>query len=115
MSLLDLLRNAGIDQDEFLRATMEQVLRHLMEADVSESIGADRYVRTSDRQTQRNGHRPRDWETRLGTVRLQIPKLRRGSYFPDFLEPRCRSETRRAAALSPLSHVRAARSMRALY
>jgi hypothetical protein len=42
--------------------------------------------------THRNGYRPREWQTRAGTVELQIPKLRRGSYFPSFLEPRRRSE-----------------------
>lgn len=63
-----------------------------MAADVATRIGADRYERTPDRTTQRNGQRDRDWETRLGTVHLQIPKLRQGSYFPSFLEPRRRSE-----------------------
>ena len=42
--------------------------------------------------THRNGYRPREWQTRAGTVELQIPKLRAGSYFPSFLEPRRRSE-----------------------
>jgi transposase-like protein len=42
--------------------------------------------------THRNGYRRREWQTRVGTVELQIPKLRRGSYFPIFLEPRRRSE-----------------------
>jgi len=44
--------------------------------------------RTAERQNQRNGYRDRDWHTRAGTVELRIPKLRRGSYFPAFLEPR---------------------------
>ena len=48
--------------------------------------------RTPDRTNQRNGYRDRDWQTRAGTVELRIPKLRHGSYFPDFLEPRRMAE-----------------------
>jgi putative transposase len=48
--------------------------------------------RPEDRMTHRNGYRPREWQTRAGTIELQIPKLRRGSYFPSFLEPHRRSE-----------------------
>lgn len=48
--------------------------------------------RSADRQNQRNGYRDRAWETRAGTAELRIPKLRRGSYFPGFLEPRRMSE-----------------------
>ena len=50
--------------------------------------GAGHGERSADRRNQRNGYRERDWETRAGTVELSIPKLRRGSYFPVFLEPR---------------------------
>ena len=88
----DVLRKAGIDQAEFVRAALEECLQTLMDVDVSERIGADRYARTETRTTQRNGQRARDWETRVGTVHLGIPKLRQGSYFPEFLEPRRRSE-----------------------
>lgn len=63
-----------------------------MDGDVTERIDAGRYARTETRPTQRNGQRARDWETRVGTVHLGIPKLRHGSYFPEFLEPRRRSE-----------------------
>ncbi len=63
-----------------------------MEAQVTEQIGAGRYERTAERTNARNGHRERTGDTRLGTVHREIPKLRKGSYFPDFLEPRRRSE-----------------------
>src|SRR5579871_6304936 len=63
-----------------------------MDAEVSAQIGAGRYERSSDRMTQRNGYRTRPWDTRLGTLELAIPKLRQGSYFPSWLEPRRRAE-----------------------
>lgn len=48
--------------------------------------------RNPDRENQRNGYRPRQWDTRAGTIGLNIPKLRKGSYFPAFLEPRRTAE-----------------------
>jgi putative transposase len=68
------------------------VVHELMEAEVSELVGAKLGERTEDRATHRNGYRPRRWDTRAGEIELQIPKLRRGSYFPSFLQPRKRSE-----------------------
>ena len=59
-----------------------------MEADVDGLIGAGRHERTADRATWRNGYRDRSLDTRLGTLNLKVPKLRTGSYFPGFLEPR---------------------------
>ena len=76
-----------------MRAAVEAVCAELMEAEVSPQIGAERGERRpDDRMTHRNGYRAREWQTRAGTLELQIPKLRRGSYFPSFLEPRRRSE-----------------------
>src|SRR5947207_7115333 len=63
-----------------------------MEAEVAAQIGAGRYERNGERTTQRNGYRSRPWDTRLGTLELAIPKLRQGSYFPSWLEPRRRAE-----------------------
>jgi putative transposase len=92
LPLLELLRNAGVDQAEFLRESLEWLLQRLMEAEVTEKIGAAPYQRTTERTNLRNGSRPRTFETRVGTLDLKIPKLRKGSYFPAFLEPRRRSE-----------------------
>ena len=85
-----LLEGEGLD---FLRESLSWVVQQLMEAEVSELIGAGRGERApEERLTHRNGYRPRPWRTRAGELELAIPKLRRGSYFPSFLEPRRRSE-----------------------
>jgi len=63
-----------------------------MEAEVSELTGAGLHERSENRLVQRNGYRPRTFDTRVGTLGLEIPRLRKGSYFPSFLEPRRRSE-----------------------
>jgi putative transposase len=60
----------------------------LMALEVCALTGAGHGEKTPDRPAQRNGCRERDWHTRAGTVELRIPKLRKGSYFPGFLEPR---------------------------
>jgi putative transposase len=80
------------EHGDVVRAALEAVCGELMEGEVSELIGAELGERSPDRATHRNGYRGREWQTRAGTVELQIPKLRRGSYFPSFLEPRRRSE-----------------------
>jgi putative transposase len=80
------------EHGDVVRAALEAVCRELMEGEVSELIGADHGERTPDRATHRNGYRAREWQTRAGTMELQIPKIRQGSYFPSFLEPRRRSE-----------------------
>jgi putative transposase len=82
----------GTVEGDFLREAVQRFAQFLMESEVSERVGAARYERTEDRVTQRNGYRDRAWETRAGAVALRIPKLREGSYFPGFLEPRRRSE-----------------------
>src|SRR5215207_4055981 len=81
------------EQADVLRAAVEAVCAQLMEVEVAQQIGAEHGERRpDDRMTHRNGYRAREWRTRAGTLELQIPKLRRGSYFPSFLEPRRRSE-----------------------
>ena len=64
----------------------------LMEMEVGGLTGAGYGEKSPTRLAQRNGHRERDWHTRAGTVELRIPKLRKGSYFPGFLEPRRMAE-----------------------
>jgi transposase-like protein len=84
------LEGEGVD---VLRDSLRWVCQQLMEAEVSELIGAERGERApEERLTHRNGYRSRPWQTRAGEIELAIPKLRRGSYFPSFLEPRKRSE-----------------------
>ena len=72
----------------FLREMIGFAAQRLMELETEGLCGAGHGERSPERRNQRNGYRDRDWETRAGTVELRIPKLRRGSYFPVFLEPR---------------------------
>ena len=72
----------------FLREMIGFAAQRLMELESEGLCGAGHGERSAERRNQRNGYRDRDWETRAGTVELRIPKLRRGSYFPAFLEPR---------------------------
>ena len=90
MALVDLLQKSG--DGDFLRAVAEAVLQILMEADVEGLIGASRHERSAERLNYRNGYRERSLDTRLGSLQLRIPKLRQGSYFPPFLEPRKTAE-----------------------
>ena len=79
--------------EDFVREAVVLVARELMEAEVSEQVGAGHgEVAPEARVTHRNGYRPRPWETRVGEIELLIPRVRQGSYFPSFLEPRRRSE-----------------------
>ena len=93
MDLLELLRKRGVDGDvDFLQEALRVVMNAIMDAEVTARIGAERGERSPDGLTYRNGYRSRQWDTRVGTMELRIPKLREGSYFPSLLEPRRRSE-----------------------
>ena len=76
----------------------------LMELEVSSATGAEFGEKSPMRLAQRNGYRDRDWETRAGTVELRIPKLRKGSYFPSFLEPRRMAEKALTAVIPAQTH-----------
>jgi putative transposase len=73
---------------DFLREMIGFAAERLMELEVGALTGAGYGEKSGERLAQRNGYRERDWHTRAGTVELKIPKLRKGSYFPGFLEPR---------------------------
>jgi len=93
IDVLGLLRKRGLEGDvDFLREALAVLVQAIMEAEVTERVGAGYGERAPERLTQRNGYRPRPWDTRVGTLGLRIPKLREGSYFPSLLEPRRRSE-----------------------
>jgi putative transposase len=93
VALTEYLRKMGAEMDgDFLRNGITLLTQLLMEMEVSERLGADRYQRNDQRQGYRNGYRERMWETRVGEVPLRIPKLREGNYYPEFLEPRRRAE-----------------------
>jgi putative transposase len=81
------------DADDMLRQMLRVFAQVLMGADADQLCGAEHGSRSSERVNHRNGYRGRRWDTRVGTIDLMIPKLRKGTYFPDFLlEPRRRSE-----------------------
>jgi len=80
------------DPSDALRALFHQALRGAMEMEFDQQVGASRYERGEERRDQRNGTRSRRFDTRMGTMELEVPRLRNGTYFPSFLEPNTRSE-----------------------
>src|SRR5881227_3291165 len=94
MTIEEVVRKVLLDEHaDVIGEAVKAVCAEMMEFEVSELIGAERGERRpDDRATHRNGYRPRRWDTRAGEIELQIPKIRQGSYFPSFLEPRRRSE-----------------------
>ena len=101
MALRALLEKAP-DAD-FLRDMIAFAAEKMMEMEVGALTGAALGQKSPDRLVQRNGYRGRDWQTRAGTVELCIPKLRKGSYFPSFLEPRRMAEKALTAVIQEAS------------
>ena len=92
------LAEKGADID-VLRQMVQFMAQRLMELEIETLCGAGYDEKSAERLNSRNGYRERPWETRAGTVELKIPKLRQGSYFPAFLEPRRTAEKALAAVI----------------
>jgi putative transposase len=90
IALADLVEKGA--SDDVVRDLLAHVVRRVMDFEIEQRCGAEYGERSDDRTNSRNGYRDRLWETRAGSIDLKIPKLRRGSYFPGFLEPRRTAE-----------------------
>jgi putative transposase len=90
MALIELVEKQA--DGDLVREMLAFAAERIMEAEVEARTGAAKGARTALREVQRNGYRDRDWDTRAGRITLEIPKLRKGSYFPSFLEPRRTAE-----------------------
>jgi putative transposase len=100
IGLRELLRKARMEHDpDLLKEGVRVLSQALMEMEVEEHVGAARHERTQGRTGQRNGYRERNWDTRVGTVELKVPRVRDSSYFPSLLEPRRRAERALAAVV----------------
>src|SRR4051812_19150340 len=93
MALLELLRKAELDEDvDFLREGVRAMAQQLRELEVAQHIGADKYERRTSRAGERNGYPDRQWDTRVGSIELRVPRVRDCGYYPALLEPRRRGE-----------------------
>ena len=99
MTLRTLLEKSS-DAD-LLREMIRFTAQRLMALEVEGVCGAGHGERSPARINHRNGYRDRTWETRAGTVAFRIPKLRKGAYFPGFLEPRRMAEKALTAVIQP--------------
>jgi putative transposase len=97
IALTDLVEK-GADAD-LLRQMIQEVVERVMAFDVENLCNAGYGERSAERANSRNGYRERLWQTRAGAVNVKIPKLRSGSYFPPFLEPRRTAEKALAAVI----------------
>jgi transposase-like protein len=92
MALTELLRKVNAGDAEFRKEGVRVLAQALMELEVTQQVGAERYERALTRTGQRNGYREREWDTRVGTIELQVPRVRDSTFFPSLLEPRKRAE-----------------------
>jgi putative transposase len=97
MALLQLVEQEA-DAD-LVREMLAFAAERMMELEIEAKTGAPAGARTGERVNHRNGYRERAWDTRAGRIDLAIPKLRKGSYFPSFLEPRRTAEKALAAVI----------------
>jgi len=97
-AVLDQLQRA---EPDLLRSMLTAFVQALMNADADAACGAEYGTRSPDRTNGRNGYRPREWDTRAGRIELAIPKLREGSYFPDWLLERRKRAERALVSVSP--------------
>ena len=93
IALEELLRKVELEGDvDILREGVRVLSQALMELELRQQLGADRHERTPERTGQRNGYRERRWDTRVGSIELQVPRVRAGGFIPALLEPRKRAE-----------------------
>lgn len=97
MALGELLEKGG--DSDLLREMIAFLSQRLMDMEAETLCGAGMGERSPERLNSRNGYRDRGWDTRVGSIDLKIPKLRKGSYFPSFLEPRRTAEKAMAAVI----------------
>lgn len=90
MALLELVEQEAVA--DLVREMLAFAAERMMDMEIEAKTGAPAGTRSADRLNHRNGYRERDWDTRAGRIELGIPKLRKGSYFPSFLEPRRTAE-----------------------
>ncbi len=90
MALVELVEKQA--DGDLVREMLAFAAERIMELEVEARTGASKGARSPLREVQRNGYRDRDWDARAGRIALEIPKLRKGSYFPSFLEPRRTAE-----------------------
>ena len=90
MALIELVEKQA--DGDLVREMLAFAAERIMEVEVEARTGAAKGARSPLREVQRNGYRDRDWDTRAGRIALEIPKLRKGSYLPSFLEPRRTAE-----------------------
>lgn len=88
------------EHSDWLREMVSMVVHMLMEGEIRTQTNAEHGERNPERKNHRNGYREREWKTRLGEIALKIPKLRKGSYLPGFIEPRRRAEKALICAVS---------------
>ena len=75
MAVAELLRKVGVEQDDWLREAVRKLAQAVMEVELEQHLGAERHERTPERTGYRNGSRERSWDTRVGTLELQVPRV----------------------------------------